>query len=254
LDRAVQRLFPGPSAKVDWADLPDAYAYPPGDATTVRANMVASVDGAAQLGGRSGPLSTPADQKLLGLLRQLADVVLVGARTARAERYGPVPVRRAYEDLRLAAGQLPAPPIAVVSGGLDLDPDGPLFRDAAAQTIVVTCRAAPPDRRRLLSERAEVIDAGDDRVDLGRAVDALAERGHRRVLCEGGPTVLAQLTRTGRLDELCLTVSPLLTGGSAARILDGTTIEPAMHVRLLHLLEDDGALFARYATSSRAAG
>jgi riboflavin biosynthesis pyrimidine reductase len=250
----MQRLLPDPAGPLGWADLPGLYAYPVSDATVVRANMVASVDGATHVGGRSRPLSTPADQRLLGLLRQLADVILVGAGTARAERYGPVPARPAYEELRRAAGQLPAPPIAVLSARLDLDPDGPLFRDAVARTIVVTCAAAPADRRGLLAAQADVIDAGDESVDLGLAVDALARRGYRRVICEGGPTVLAQLARAQRLDELCLTVSPLLAGGAAARILDGLALDPPMPLRLAHLLEDGGTLFARYATSGRDAG
>ena len=86
--------------------------------------------------------------------------------------------------------------------------------------------------------------AGDEHVDLPAALDELAGRGLARVLCEGGPTLLADLVASGRLDELCLTVAPQLVGGDGPRILAG----PELDVRfsLGHLLEDDGVLFTRY--------
>jgi riboflavin biosynthesis pyrimidine reductase len=250
----MDQLLPHPGRSYEPADLMAAYEYPTSAEPVVRANMVASVDGASHLDGRSGPLSTRADQRLLGILRQLADVILVGAGTARAEHYGTVPVRAAYEDRRRAAGQLAAPPIAVISRRLDLDPDGPLFGDAVARTIVLTCADAPADRRDRLAAHADVLDVGTDRVDVGRAVDALAELGHRRIVCEGGPTVLAQLAGAGRLNELCVTTSPLLAGGAAARLLNGPALVPPTALRLVHLLEEDGVLFARYSVAPTEVG
>ena len=98
------------------------YAYPdiaPGAAPWLRASMVASVDGAASLGGRSGGLSGDADRLVFSVLRSLADVILVGAGTARAEGYRPVRDGEVWASLR--AGRAPVPPIAVVTGKLDLD-------------------------------------------------------------------------------------------------------------------------------------
>jgi riboflavin biosynthesis pyrimidine reductase len=249
----MRRLFPEPGPPGAEIDLAGAYAYPAGR-PWVRANMVASVDGAAVSAGGSEALSGPADKRLLGVLRALADVVLVGAGTVRAVGYRPLRARRAYADRRAAAGQSPAAALAVVTERLDLDPTGALFSGPppTAPTLLFTCGAAPVDRRAVLSRRAEVVVAGDDRVDLGRVVDLLAGRGWGRVLCEGGPRLLAELTAAGRLDELCLTVSPLLVAGGAPRILAGEPLAAPSRLRLVSLLEEEGFLFARYLTGSAA--
>jgi riboflavin biosynthesis pyrimidine reductase len=101
------------------------------------------------------------------------------------------------------------------------------------------------DRLRACEKRAEVITAGGDRVEVGAALDALAERGLVRQLTEGGPHLLAEIAAAGRLDELCLTMSPQLTAGNATRVLNGPAIEP-MPLRLGHVLEEDDFVFLRY--------
>ncbi|MDP9397386.1 MAG: dihydrofolate reductase family protein [Actinomycetota bacterium] len=244
----MRQLLPGgDGAEVD---LDDVYAYPPAR-TWVRANMVGSADGAASAAGRSGGLSSEGDKRIFGVLRALADVVLVGAGTARVEGYGPVAARASYAAARSAAGQLPAAAMAVVSARLDLDLEGPLLgASGAAPTYVLTTANAPAARLAEVRRRAEVLVAGRERVDLGAAVDALVERGLRRVLCEGGPQLLAQLTAAGRLHELCLTVSPLLLAGDAPRVLAGPLLDPPPRLRLASLLEEDGFLFSRYDAGS----
>src|SRR5262249_34237897 len=154
----------------------------------------------------------PADQRLLSTLRALADVVIVGASTVRAEGYGPLRPRPWWDELR--AGRDPAPPLAIVSRDLALDFDAAVVE--GARTSLITCAAAPAERVRMAGKRAEVITAGDAAVDLGAALDALAARGLVRQLTEGGPRLLAQIVAAGRLDELCLTMSPQLTAGDAA--------------------------------------
>ncbi len=222
----MRRLLPSPSTDVD---LVDAYAYPP-ERPWLRANMVASVDGAATAEGLSGGLSGEADRRVFGVLRSLADVVLVGAGTVRAEGYRPA-----------------ALPIAVVSNRLDLDLSAPLFTAAAHRTLVLTSGAAVALRLAAVREVADVAICGAERVDPGLAVQALRDRGHARLLCEGGPGLLGQLAVAGLLDELCLTISPVLAGGDASRVLTGLPVAPPARLRLQHLLEDEGFLFARYA-------
>jgi riboflavin biosynthesis pyrimidine reductase len=224
------------------ADLAEAYAYP-GTAPWLRANMVASADGAATDDGRSGGLGGAADRRLLSVLRALADVVIVGAGTVRVEGYGPVRPRDWWGGLR--EGRAPAPPLAIVSRSLDLDFDAPVFTETLTRTIVLTCGSAPDDRLRICEKRAEVIVAGTRAVDPVAALEALAGRGLVRQLTEGGPRLLAQFVAAGRLDELCLTMSPQLTAGDAARVLNGPAMEP-MPLRLGHVLEDDDFVFLRY--------
>ena len=203
----------------DNPDLAALYGYP--DGLWLRANMVSSADGAANLDGASAPLSSDTDRLLFALLRALCDVIIVGAATVRTEHYKPARIGDSWRHLR--DGRTPTPPIAVITARLDLDPDSPLITAAPAyaRTIVITTAQAPADRRAELARHADVIVAGEETVDLAAAVSALAERGHRRMLAEGGPHLLAQLVEARLMDELCLTIGPLMAGPGASRIVAG---------------------------------
>jgi len=227
----------------DEPDLPGLYAYP--DGRWLRANMVATADGAASLNGVTQGISSDTDRRVFALLRTLCDVILVGASTVRAEKYKPARPRELWSHLR--HGRPPTPPIAVVSGRLDLDPDSPLITAAPAdaRTILITTASAPAARRDQMARHAEIIVAGQDTVDLTAAVDALAARGYRRILTEGGPLLLAGLVAAGLLDELCLTIGPLMAGPGASRIVAGAGSGP-LPLRLAHVLEDQGYLLCRY--------
>ncbi len=236
-----RQLFP---VAADQPDLPALYAYP--DGRWLRANMVSSADGAASLDGASAGLSSDTDRRVFALLRTLCDVILVGAATARAERYKPARPHELWRDLR--TGRALTPPIAVITGRLDLDPGGPLITTAPpdARTIVITTARAPRDVRAAIEPHADVIIAGEETVDFTVAVDALAERGHRRILAEGGPHLLAELLEAGLLDELCLTIGPLLAGPGAGRVVTGAATAPPLPLRLAHVLADEGFLLCRY--------
>lgn len=243
-----------PEAEAAIAALARLYAYPaaaatraaPGETPWLRANMIASVDGAASLNGLSGGLSGPADQLVFSVLRSLADVILVGAGTARAEKYHPVAPGEIWPQLR--GGRAPTPPIAVVTRSLAMDLDGPLLSGPAGpgRTIVLTTQAAPAARREAAARRADVVVTGPDDVSPAAAVSALAARGYRRVLVEGGPSLLGQIADAGLLDEVCLTFSPVLAGGPGGRILSQAHEGLPGALRLAHVLEDNGSLLCRY--------
>lgn len=242
----MQQLLPRPNRDSE-PDLAVVYAYPGHASRWLRANMVSSVDGAAQADGKSAGLSGEADKKVFRALRGLADVILVGATTVRTEGYGkPAVPRDQFAQARQAAGQAPAAAIAVVSASLDLDFDGPLYREPAAATITVTISDAPPDKLAAAREAGEVIIAGAGRVDLAAAVDLLAETGRGRILCEGGPSLLAGLAHANRIDEICLTLSPQLLSGHAKRVADGPLLNPPLPLTLHTLLLEDGFLFTRH--------
>ncbi|GAB3118716.1 pyrimidine reductase family protein [Streptomyces calidiresistens] len=246
----------GPDGK-QWSltDLAAAYAYPdplPAEGW-LRANMVTSLDGAGHHEGRSQPLSSSADMRIFGVLRALADVIVVGAGTVRSEGYRPARRREEFAAARAAAGQGPAAAIAVVSAGLDLDFSLPLFTEPLVPTLVVTGEAAPPER--LAAARAagaRVVFAGDGAgVEPARVRAELAALGHRRQLTEGGPGLLGRFVTAGALDELCLTISPRMTAGTAGRIAyDGTPLEVPRELEPVSILEEDGFLFTRYAARS----
>jgi riboflavin biosynthesis pyrimidine reductase len=247
----MRRLLPSYTEDLTHADLLAAYGYPPlaDGGWWLRANMVSTVDGAATADGVSHGVSGEADRRLFFLLRALADVVVVGARTVRVERYGPGRPQAAFAERRRVAGQAPAPTIVVISNSLDLDFTSTLFTESLTPTIVVTANVAPADRLRAARAAGEVVIAGDAMVNLGEALAELAKRGHRQMLSEGGPHLLAQLADAGLLDELCLTVSPLLAAGAAPRILTGAALPQLAPLRVGHALEQDGYLFLRYLVS-----
>lgn len=236
------------TAQVDDRDLERLYAYPANlDRPWVQAHFVSSVDGAVTVAGRSGGLSSPADKRVFALSRDLADVVLVGAGTALIEGYHGVKPREVRVERRKRLGLSPVPPLAVVTRRCSIEPDAPLVTDVSVATIVVTCEAAPAQRRKALGDAgAEVVVAGEDAVDPHRALAALDERGLRRVSCEGGPTLFAALIAEDLVDELCLTVSPLLTGGDAGRIASGALPPAPARMRLDTVLCEDDTLLLRY--------
>lgn len=249
----MRRLYPEPAGEVDLAE---AYAVD-GDhaAAHVRVNMVSSIDGAASIDGRVGALTGPADQRLLRALRALADVVLVGAGTVRAEGYGTIALPERWRRLRVEQGSSPDPRLALVSRRLDLDLAAPVFTDPVVPPIVLTTAASSVRRRTAVAEVAEVVvvgevgevgDVGDAYVDLAAALGALGERGLRRVLSEGGPRVLSQLLAGGLVDEMCLTVSPLVVGGHDLAISSGPGLSRPQDMRLARVHEEDGYLFLRY--------
>jgi riboflavin biosynthesis pyrimidine reductase len=206
----------------------------------VRVNFVSSLDGAVTVDGRSGGLGSRADKKVFRLLRELAEVVLVGAGTVRTEKYNGV-----HRNTR---GRDTPPPVAVVTGSADLDPASALFTDTVVPPLILTLGSAPADRR------AAIADAGGEVVVLPRLTpDALlAELGRRglgRVLCEGGPALLGALHAADAVDELCLTVAPLLAGGDAGRIAHGPPGIPPRRMTLVGALHADDALLLRYRRS-----
>lgn len=243
----VRALLPEPAEDVD---VHEHYATGWLDRGGIRLNMLASLDGAATVHGLSEGLQTPADNRVFAALRDLADVVFAGAGTVRAEGYRPIELGARRAALRRRYGLAAALPTAVISRSLDLDPNAGLFANvrADARPIVLTCAAADPDRRVALARVADVCVCGQDAVELSEVRRVLAERGLARVLCEGGPTLFAELAGAGEVDDLCLSVSPLLAGPGAQRISAGAPWDGGpRRLRLHSLLEEDGALFLRLA-------
>ncbi len=241
----MRMLFPDAIAEIDpleaYADLPVNARRP-----SVRLNMIVSVDGGTSWGGVSGALGGPADKALFAVLRALADIVLVAAGTMRAERYGPAVLPATMQDARAQRGQTPVPPIAVVSRSCRLDWSTPFFTSATERPVVITVADAPAADRAQAAEVADVVVAGAHDVDLALALDELGARDAHAVLAEGGPTLNGALARTGVLDEICLTLAPLLASGDAKRILAGSTLDELGRLHLHSICEEGDYLFLRY--------
>jgi riboflavin biosynthesis pyrimidine reductase len=241
----MRMLFPEPVDAIDpavvYADMPHNDSRP-----AVRLNMIVSVDGGTSWNGVSGALGGPADKALFAVLRSLADVVLVASATMRGENYGPAVLDPKIQDARRARGQIPVPRIAVVSRTCDFDWSTPFFTAATARPIMLTVSSAPEVNRARAAEVADVIVTGENDVDLPDAVRALGSLGAKSVLAEGGPSLNGELARAGLLDELCVTLSPLLASGDAKRIISGSTLDDLEPLALCSICEDDDYLFLRY--------
>jgi riboflavin biosynthesis pyrimidine reductase len=241
---SIRALTPSADRDLDRAAL--VRHYPRTAEPTVRLNFVSSADGAATVNGFSAGLGGPSDKIIFGTLRMVCDALVVAAGTVRAERYDALRLDDDRRSWRRDHGLAEFPLMVVVSGSLDLDPQQLIFADAPVRPIVLTHAGAPADRRRTVAEVAEVITVGDGAVDLAAGLAALHDRGATQILSEGGPHLLGALTAADLVDELCLTVSPLLAGGSAGRIAAGPD-GPPRPMALRHVLADGDMLFLRYA-------
>jgi len=246
-DTTIHRLLPAERGG-PLSDEEILRGYAPPDRPWLRANFIASADGAASAGGLSGGLNSPSDKRVFDLLRVGCDAVMVGAGTLRAEGYGPMVMTARQREAREAAGRADHPVLVAVSGRLDLDPDHPMFTDAPVRPYVLTHAGAPAGARRALERVATVLVAGSDGIDIRAGRDALADAGLRHVLCEGGPHLLGTVAGAGLLDELCLTVAPMLAGPGPGRIVAGTPFD-LIRYRLAQVLRSErDELFLRYLT------
>ncbi|WP_249715104.1 pyrimidine reductase family protein [Rhizomonospora bruguierae] len=238
----IRQLVPAATDPLDDDAIAAAYGLPGG----VRMNFVTSLDGAVAVDGYSAGLSGPADKRLFGLLRMLSDAVLVAAGTLRHEGYRALRLDEPRRAWRRAHGLPEYPALVVVSNALALDPDQAAFAGAPVRPIILTAEAAPADRRAALTPVADVLPVGPGVVDLAAGLGALRERGLARLLCEGGPLLFGSLTAAGLVDELCLTVSPLLAGPGAGRITAGPVTNAPVPLRLAHVLAAADTLFLHY--------
>jgi riboflavin biosynthesis pyrimidine reductase len=243
----MRALLPAPADDVDVHEFLAADWLPGGG---WRAVFVSSVDGAAWMKGRSAGLQTPGDNKVFRATRALADVVLAGSGTALAEGYRAIEVSEQTASTRRDYGLPAALRTAVLSTSLRFSPDSRLFATGAAdRTILITCAAAPAERRAALEQVADVAICGDETIDLPLARAALEDRGLTRISAEGGPHAYAEQAAAGVVDELCLSLTPKLIGPGPSRIVAGPyEWTHPQDLELTGLLEEDGSLFLRYRT------
>jgi riboflavin biosynthesis pyrimidine reductase len=238
---------------VDEGELPQFYDYPAEqDGVWLRANFITSADGGATAAGTTAAMASPGDKFIFNLLRELADVVLVGAGTVRVENYSGARPSVTQRQRRQARGQSEVPQLAIVTRAGRLDRDMGVFTRTEVPPLVLTCTKAAESTRRKLSGLAEVVDCSADdpgEVDEAAVLETLRARGLRRILTEGGPMLLGSFVQRGMLDELCLTIAPCLVGGLALRIATGTG-QLLTPMRCAHVLTDDsGYLYTRYVKS-----
>jgi riboflavin biosynthesis pyrimidine reductase len=249
-------------------ELESLYGGPLGLAPPVLyANFVETLDGIVAI--RSEPRSnrlvsgdSETDRFVMGLLRACADCVLIGSGTLHGspkalwtpEKAHPGQAD-AFAELRGRLGVAPEPMLAVVTGSGALGAHPALENGA----VVLTTGPGAERCRRELPRSVEIVELpGETAVDPAEAVAALRERGYGSILSEAGPHVFGSLLGAGLVDELFLTVSPLVAGrsdlGQRLGLVEATELLPdhSDPARLLSVRRDGGHLFLRYGLSSRA--
>jgi len=257
-DGAVQLIF-GPDGAaprtVDDSDLVEVYRFPALEGRGwVRSNFVMTLDGSVQgPDGRSGTINTVSDQHLFALQRALADAILVGANTARSEGYRAVDLEPWQMRIREQEGLAPYPTLVIISASADLDPDiaAPAEGVGGAVMIITTAGKTKDDLEPLRSAGITVVETPSAALDLAQIVDQLAGTGLPRLLCEGGPRLHNDLLVAGVVDEVCLTLAPVVVGGQGLRSTSGAALPEPSDLQLHYVLyADDGALFTSYRLSS----
>jgi riboflavin-specific deaminase-like protein len=214
----------------------------PADRPWVLLNLVLSADGHASIDGRVTQLTSPTDQRLFHHLRAQCDHILVGAATVRAEHYGPVRIPDDVAARRVEAGREPVPSIVIVSRSLDVDLDR--LTSTGQHVSVMTCAASDASRRAELERSVTVIVAGDDIVDLRQGLALLRQQGGDVVLCEGGAFLNSELAQAGLIDEVCVTVAPVLGGDPSTS--SGALLNRSLQLELQHAHTLDGNVFLRW--------
>ena len=212
-------------------------------------NMIASADGAIAVDGTSGALGNPADEAVFSAVRACPDWIVAAAGTVRVERYGLPRPGAAARRARRSAGRADRPRLAVVSGSLDLDLDLPLFAEQHPDDdlpLILTGRDAAAGSAEVLASVAEVVRLGSARPQPAEILAELDRRGAGVVLSEGGPSFNGQLADAGMIDELCLSIAPLVAGGASPRIVHGSLRAVPLDLTIDHLLEASDTLFVRY--------
>jgi riboflavin biosynthesis pyrimidine reductase len=211
--------------------------------------MIESADGRATLDGRTEGISSDTDRELFHLLRAQVDGVMVGTGTIALEGYGPLARRPAVRERRVALGLGEVPLCVTASRSMELPVDAPIFQDPESHVVVLTNsdREPPPCRCRLTVERLP-----GDGLDLVAAMAVLRSRhGVRALLLEGGPTLLAAMLDAALVDELFLSISPLVVDGDEPSLLEGTALAQRPALELVSVLEEESYLYLRYRIGRR---
>jgi riboflavin biosynthesis pyrimidine reductase len=228
-----------------WPSTPEGLVelYPRNPDPTLRVNFIASLDGAVTVDGLSGGLHGPGDKEIFDSLRMVCDALIVGRSTVVAENYDALRLTEPARAWRREHGLPEFPLMVIVSDTLHVDPRQLVFADAPIPPLVITHAKARAER---LAGVAEVIVTGADKIDVTVMIAELHARGATQLLSEGGPRLLGHLAAADLVDEVCLTVSPLLVGGGPGRIAAGAPADPH-RMSLRHVLSQHDMLFLRYA-------
>ena len=250
----MKTIWPDPKSNVDITQLYEIEKfefankqYQKTKRPWVTLNMISSINGVATSSGLSGELGSKGDKLIFNSLRASADFILLGAGTAKAEKYGMPNISEDAQIRRTSRGQTDIPRLVIISKRLEFDDDlkflNALNDGASATPIIYTTQNAPAKNKTWLSERAEIREAGKENIDLAEVISDLKGK---IILVEGGPTLNGHLLEADLIDELCLTLSPMIVNENGPHIISGDLKQPK-NMKLIQVLADeDSMLYLRF--------
>lgn len=242
------QLLPEPAER-EAAELLDGMfsaLEPPRDRPHTLVNFVASADGRVTVSGRSGPLGDEGDKAIFHGLRERADAVLAGGATMQTERYGRILGRPERRRRRVERGMSSEPLACLITRSGSVPTEIPLFGEPEARIVVF----GPSALRATLDAcpaQVDLVAIGPDELTLTTAMQRLrSDYGVATLLCEGGPRLFSSLLQERLVDELFLTVAPMLVGGDGSALTAGPELPEPAKLRLRWLLHRNETLYARY--------
>ena len=212
------------------------------DRPWVMLNMISSLDGGTAVSGKSSDLGDDDDKAMFQAIRAVPDVILVGAATVTAENYQPVRLDDERRRLRADRGQSESPTLAIVTGRFSVDPEARVFSDPHHKPLVITGTTVNPAKLVLFGDAGDVAFLDD--LSPSGILDHLGAASV--VLLEGGPSLNGQFASAGLIDEINLTIAPVVLSGDSKRIVAGPTLDPPFGMEIDRVLAGDSALFVRF--------
>lgn len=239
------RIIPQPEKILDLSLLPSLYSWP--EKPWIRANMVQTLDGSVQdLLGSTELITNDIDKSVFRTLRQLSDVIIVGAKTVKTNKYQDIKISEQNKNLRKKLKLKDIPRLAVISNNLSIEKDFFInWKDNLAPLIYT--HKENQSKIGNFKDLAEIVFCGKNQVDLKAVKKDLIQRSFTRILCEGGPTLLNSMFQSNLIDELDLTVQVKLSHlKDPLKIAQGMLLKPVVNLKPIQIIQHEKTLLLRY--------
>lgn len=244
------RISPQPEKILDISQLPDFYSWP--EKPWIRANMVQTLDGTVQDAlGSTELITNEVDRSLFKTLRQLSDVVIVGSKTALVNKYQDIKLTEQNKEFRKKLRLPPIPRLAIITNYLNLESSFFAKWQDKLPPLIYT-----HNENQLAAEKyknvAEIVFCGKNQVDLKAVKKDLIQKSFKRILCEGGPTLLNSMFQNNLIDELDLTIQVKLSNTiDPLKLAQGPLLKPSVVLKPIQVIQHEKTLLLRYLVHGR---
>jgi 5-amino-6-(5-phosphoribosylamino)uracil reductase len=239
------RISPQPEKILDKSQLSDLYSWP--EKPWLRANMVQTLDGSVlDSSGSTDSITNDIDKDVFRVLRQLSDVIIVGSKTAITNKYQDIKVNEQNKEIRKKLKLKSIPRLAIITNNFNLDNNFFTNWKDLAPPLIYTHESNQKYEENF-KNFAEFNYCGKSEVDLKKVKKDLIQKSFKRLLCEGGPTLLNSMFQKNLIDELALTLQVKLSHASnLLKIVQGPLLEPFINLNPYQVIQHEKTLLLRY--------